>query len=163
STVAEIAIGESLLLGAVSVVLRRRQPASSEGLIVADRNMRELYAQAERATGALISVLLLGETGVGKDVLARWIHARSPRAKGPFIALNCAALSESLLESEFFGHERGAFTGAVQARPGLLEAADGGTLFLDEVGELPLLMQAKLLRVIEERAVLRIGARAPRL
>jgi two-component system response regulator AtoC len=162
SEAAEIAIGESVLLGAVSLVVRRRQPASTEGLIVADRNMRELYAQAERATGAIISVLLLGETGVGKDVLARWIHARSHRAKQPFIALNCAALSESLLESELFGYEKGAFTGATQARQGLFEAAAGGTLFLDEVGELPALMQAKLLRVIEERAVLRIGARSPR-
>jgi DNA-binding NtrC family response regulator len=163
SEAAEIAIGESVLLGGVSLVVRRRQPAAPEGPIVADRNMRDLYAQAERATGALISVLLLGETGVGKDVLARWIHARSPRTKHAFVALNCAAFSESLLESELFGHEKGAFTGATHARQGLFEAADGGTLFLDEVGELPALMQAKLLRVIEERAVLRLGARSPRL
>ncbi len=162
SEAAEIAIGESVLLGAVSLVVRRRQPAATEGLIVADRNMQALYAQAERATAALINVLLLGETGVGKEVLARWIHARSPRTKHPFVALNCAAFSESLLEGELFGYEKGAFTGAAQARQGLFEAADGGTLFLDEVGELPILMQAKLLRAIEERAVLRIGARAAR-
>src|SRR5688572_12852590 len=160
---AEIAVGENVLIGAVSLVVRRHRAASTEGLVVADASMRELYAQAERATTALISVLMLGETGVGKDVLARWIHARSPRAKHPFVALNCAAFSESLLEGELFGHEKGAFTGAIQARPGLFEAAEGGTLFLDELGELPLLMQAKLLRVIEERAVLRIGARSPRV
>jgi len=151
-----------VLLGAVSLVVRRRRPMATEGVIVADRNMQALYAQAERATAAIISVLLLGETGVGKEVLARWIHARSPRAKEPFVAINCAAFSESLLDSELFGHEKGAFTGAVSARPGLFEAADGGTLFLDEVGELPASMQVKLLRVLEERAVLRVGARTPR-
>jgi transcriptional regulator with PAS, ATPase and Fis domain len=131
-------------------------------VIVTDASMQALYAQAERATTSLISVLLLGETGVGKEVLARYIHERSPRAKRPFVAVNCAAFSESLLESELFGYEKGAFTGAAQARPGLFEAADGGTVFLDEVGELPASMQVKLLRVLEERAVLRIGARAPR-
>jgi two-component system, NtrC family, response regulator AtoC len=103
-------------------------------------------------------VLVVGETGVGKDVLARAIHARSRRAQGPFLALNCAAFTEALFESELFGHERGAFTGAAQAKMGLLESAQGGTVFLDEIGELPLSMQAKLLRVIEGREVFRIGA-----
>ena len=160
---AELTVGESVLLGSVSVVVRHR-PATmvADGVIIQDANMRAVYAQAERAAMALISVLLLGETGVGKEVLARAIHARSPRAKGPFLGINCAAFNENLLEGELFGYEKGAFTGAVQARPGLFEAAGGGTIFLDEIGELPLSTQAKLLRVLEERAVLRIGARSPR-
>src|SRR5262249_37540210 len=93
-----------------------------------------------------------------KEVLAEAIHRLSPRASRPLLRLNCAALSESLLESELFGHERGAFTGAMQAKPGLLETAQGGTVFLDEVGEMPLTIQAKLLRAIEERQVMRVGA-----
>jgi len=132
------------------------------GTVVKDARMRALYEQAAQAARATISVLLLGETGVGKEVLARAIHAASPRAGRPFLALNCAALSESLLEAELFGHEKGAFTGAASARPGLFESAEGGTVFLDEVGELPASIQVKLLRVLEERQVLRVGARQPR-
>jgi two-component system, NtrC family, response regulator AtoC len=109
-----------------------------------------------------INVLVLGETGVGKEILARTIHARSPRARRPMLCINCAALAESLLESELFGHEKGAFTGAVQAKTGLLESAEGGVVFLDEVGEMPLAVQAKLLRVLEQREVLRVGALKPR-
>ena len=123
--------------------------------------MRTLYAEAARVARANINVLLLGETGVGKEVLARAIHQHSPRAKGPFMGINCAALAESLLESELFGSEKGAFTGAL-ARAGLFEAANGGTVFLDEVGELPMGTQAKLLRVLEERVVTRLGATRPR-
>jgi transcriptional regulator with PAS, ATPase and Fis domain len=107
-------------------------------------------------------VLLLGETGVGKEVVAGAIHSRSPRASGPFVAVNCAAMSESLFESELFGYERGAFTGADRAKPGLLESAHGGTLFLDEVGDMPLAPQAKLLRVLERREVLRLGSVKPK-
>jgi two-component system response regulator AtoC len=120
--------------------------------------MDAVHALVERVAKSVLSVLLLGETGAGKEVLAQRIHDRSPRASRPFLKLNCAALSESLLESELFGHERGAFTGAVQAKQGLLETADTGTVFLDEIGELPLALQAKLLRVLEDRQVLRVGA-----
>jgi transcriptional regulator with PAS, ATPase and Fis domain len=109
-----------------------------------------------------MTVLILGETGVGKDVLAEQIHRASPRKGRTFLRLNCAALSETLLESELFGHEKGAFTGAVQAKPGLLEAAHGGTLLLDEVAEMPLPIQAKLLVAIERREVLRLGSVTPR-
>ena len=129
--------------------------------ILADPAIRELVNQLDRAAPAAISVLLLGETGVGKEVLAREVHERSGR-RGEFVAVNCAALTESLLESELFGHEKGAFTGAIQARAGLFEAADGGTLFLDEVGELSSSTQVKLLRVLEEKKVVRVGGRTPR-
>ena len=112
----------------------------------------------ERVAGGTINVLILGETGVGKDVLAETIHRLSPRAKRPLLRLNCAALTETLLESELFGHEKGAFTGAQSTKQGLLETAHGGTVFLDEIGEMPASMQAKLLRVLEERKVLRVGA-----
>ncbi len=116
----------------------------------------------ERVAVGTISVLLLGETGVGKEILAEQLHARSPRHAKPLLRLNCAALSESLLESELFGHDKGAFTGAVTAKPGLLESAHGGTVFLDEIGELAMAAQVKLLRVIETREVTRVGALAPR-
>ncbi len=122
--------------------------------------LRGVFDQAERAAKSSLSVLILGETGAGKEILAETIHESSPRANKELLSINCAALTESLLEAELFGHERGAFTGAVSARPGLLEAADGGTLFLDEVGELPLATQAKLLRVLEDKRVLRVGARS---
>jgi two-component system response regulator AtoC len=138
----------------------RRRPAP-EGFVVENPRMRALYAMAERVAAATINVLITGETGVGKEVLAATVHARSPRAGRPFLCINCAALSESILESELFGHEKGAFTGAVQTKPGLLEAASGGTLLLDEVGEMSLGMQAKLLRVLETRQVMRVGATKP--
>jgi DNA-binding NtrC family response regulator len=158
-----VQVGDTINVGTATLLVRRGpSPATGHGSepIVRDAAMRALYEQAERAAKAPISVLILGETGVGKDVLARHIHAASPRASGPFIGLNCAALSESLLESELFGHEKGAFTGALQARPGLFEAAHGGTVFLDEVGELPSSMQVKLLRVLEDRKVMRVGGRS---
>ncbi len=111
-----------------------------------------------RVAGGNISVLIEGETGVGKEVLAHTIHRQSPRADKPLVCINCASLNEALLESELFGYERGAFTGAVTSKAGLIEGADGGTLLLDEVGELPLTIQAKLLRVLEQRQIRRLGS-----
>jgi two-component system, NtrC family, response regulator AtoC len=136
----------------------RRVEGATGALVVTDGAMQQLHRVVERVAAGTISVLILGETGVGKEVLAETVHKLSPRAVHPFLRLNCAALSESLLESELFGHERGAFTGAVQAKPGLLETAQGGTVFIDEIGELPVSIQVKLLRVIETRQVLRVGA-----
>lgn len=120
--------------------------------------MRSLYTQIRKIAPTPVTVLIHGESGTGKELVANAIHENSPRAKAPFIAVNCAAIPESLIESELFGHERGAFTGAVAARQGLVEAAEGGTLFLDEIGELPLEAQARLLRVIQEREVRRLGS-----
>lgn len=130
--------------------------------VVEDPVMIEVHENARIAAGSALSVLLLGETGVGKELFARRIHELSSRKGGPLVRVNCAALVESLLEAELFGYERGAFTGATQAKPGLFEAASGGTLFLDEVGELPLPTQAKLLRVLESNEVTRVGALKPR-
>jgi transcriptional regulator with PAS, ATPase and Fis domain len=124
--------------------------------------MESLRRVVERIAGSSISVLIAGETGVGKGLLAKELHRKSPRVRGPFVALNCAELTESLLEGELFGYEKGAFTGADQAKAGLIETADGGTLLLDEVGELPLTTQAKLLRILEDREVRRIGSLRPR-
>ena len=120
--------------------------------------MATLRWMTERIAHSQINVLISGETGVGKGVLAAELHRRSNRAERPFVALNCAELQESLLESELFGHERGAFTGAGASKPGLIETADGGTLFLDEIGEMSLGTQAKLLRVLEDRSVRRVGS-----
>ena len=131
-------------------------------VVVADDRMTALHKLVARVAAADISVLLQGETGVGKEVIAELIHRQSARADKPFLKLNCAALSETLLESELFGHEKGAFTGAVQAKPGLLEVAEGGLVFLDEIGELLLATQAKLLRVLDERKLMRVGGLSPR-
>ena len=124
--------------------------------------MRHLFATLDPVARSEVTVLLEGETGVGKEVIARAVHARSARAEGGFVVVDCGAIPRSLLESELFGHEKGAFTGANDQRRGLFEEADGGTLFLDEVGELPLDLQPKLLRALEQREIRRVGARAPR-
>jgi two-component system response regulator FlrC len=123
--------------------------------------MRAVLESVEDVAAASTTVLLLGESGTGKEVLARLIHQRSARAAAPYVAVNCAALPGELLESELFGHERGAFTGASERRIGKVEAADGGTLLLDEISEMPLLLQAKLLRVLQEREVDRVGGSRP--
>jgi DNA-binding NtrC family response regulator len=119
--------------------------------------MREIYAVIERIAPTEATVLLQGETGVGKDVVARTLHALSHRARGPWVVVDCGALAPNLVESELFGHEKGAFTGAVEARKGAFEVADGGTLFLDEIGELPVDLQPKLLRALESREIRRVG------
>jgi transcriptional regulator with PAS, ATPase and Fis domain len=124
--------------------------------------MREVARLIDRVAPGTISVLVIGETGVGKEIVAEAIHRGSPRSGKPLVRLNCAAVAASLLESEWFGYERGAFSGATSPKPGLLETADGGTVLLDEISELPLDLQAKLLRVVEDRAVLRVGAVRPR-
>jgi DNA-binding NtrC family response regulator len=129
--------------------------------VVASPKMAKLHELVEKVAPSTLSVLVLGETGVGKEVVVQQVHARSPRRDRPLVALNCASLPEALLENELFGHEKGAFTGADEARPGLLESASGGTVFLDEVGEMPLATQSKLLRVIEEREVRRLGSTKP--
>jgi transcriptional regulator with PAS, ATPase and Fis domain len=131
-------------------------------LVGASLEMRRLYAIVERVAATDATVLVEGETGTGKDVLARSLHAASSRAAGPFVAVDCGAIPESLVESELFGHVRGAFTGATSDRRGVIEEANGGTLFLDEIGEMPLPMQPKLLRAIESRAVRPVGSSTSR-
>lgn len=168
-----VAIGQVMKMGAALVVVQRSgsprarpsaPPATKADAkpIVVDPAMLRLHEFAVRVALGTLPVLLLGETGVGKEIFAETIHAHSPRAQKPLLRLNCGALSETLLESELFGHERGAFTGATQSKTGLLEAATGGSVFLDEIGELSPKLQVKLLRVMEDNAVLRVGATRPR-
>jgi DNA-binding NtrC family response regulator len=147
------------LISHACLPLRSATPEEIAGEVLASLGgaMQRIHEVAARAAEGNINVLLLGETGVGKEVLAQRIHRLSPRADKPILCVNCAGLTETLLESELFGYEKGAFTGATQSKPGLLETAQGGTVFLDEVGELPLVIQAKLLRVIDSRQVMRLG------
>ncbi len=128
-------------------------------MVFADPASRHLLDYIQRIAPSEATVLIIGETGTGKELAARQVHALSNRKNGPFVAINCGAFSESLVESELFGHEKGAFTGALNARSGWFEAANGGTLFLDEIGDLPLAAQVKILRVLQEREVVRLGAR----
>jgi len=129
------------------------------GLITSDPAMLKVVRTVERVAGADVSVMLLGASGTGKEVLARHLHARSKRSTGAFVAINCAAIPETLLEAELFGYEKGAFTGAIRTTEGKIELAQGGTLFLDEVGDIPLPLQVKLLRFLQERVIERIGSR----
>ncbi|MBS2013120.1 MAG: sigma 54-interacting transcriptional regulator [Deltaproteobacteria bacterium] len=170
-----IEIGKPLTLGSATLFVHAAQSVVAPGRaagpgvlftppsmeIVRDEALQRVYALLPSIGPSPLAVLVLGETGVGKEVFADAIRRSSRRADKPFLKLNCAALPESILEGELFGYEKGAFSGAVIARPGLFEAANGGTVFLDEVGELPLHTQAKLLRVLESGEVLRLGSRAP--
>ncbi|MDU4058011.1 MAG: sigma-54 dependent transcriptional regulator [Pseudomonas oryzihabitans] len=138
----------------------RRAPGARQP-VAADPQSRQLLELACRVARSEATVLITGESGTGKEVLARFIHDQSARADGPFVAVNCAAIPDHLLEAILFGHEKGAFTGAIAAQPGKFELAQGGTLLLDEISEMPLGLQAKLLRVLQEREVERVGARKP--
>jgi len=148
------------LLGAEPAAIQRDEPIA--GLVGTSRAMTEVRALARVAAGAEAHVLLEGETGTGKEVVARAVHRLGRRASRAFVPINCAAVPETLAESEFFGHARGAFTGAVQEHPGALRLADGGTLFLDEIEDLSLALQAKLLRVVQDREVRALGASTTR-
>jgi two-component system response regulator AtoC len=158
-----IEVGEAIVLIQDGSDARRTAAARANAAAPdsGDNPMERLERILERLSSSAISVLILGETGAGKGMLAERIHRQSPRSRAPFLPINCAALPESLLESELFGYERGAFTGATTAKAGLFEAAAGGTVLLDEVGEMPLSTQVKLLRVLENREVMRIGGRRP--
>jgi DNA-binding NtrC family response regulator len=143
---------------------RRQGRASSvlsHPVVLDDPAMKRLYDLVDRVAASELSVLVLGETGSGKEVIARSLHERSARVGRPFLAINCGGFTEEMLESELFGHEKGAFTGAIKAKPGLLETAQGGTVLLDELGEMSLSTQVKLLRVIEERELRRVGGLEP--
>src|SRR6201996_4329414 len=128
-------------------------------MVGASKKMQELFALIERVAGSNVSVLITGESGTGKELVARTLHDLSPRKNKPFVAVNCAAIPETLIESEIFGHEKGAFTGALERRAGCFELAEEGTLLLDEIGEMPMATQAKLLRVLEDRKLRRLGSK----
>ncbi len=156
-----ITVGDSELVLEIGSPRDGRLPGSYEGMFSLDPAMRHVFDLIDRLAPADVPVTILGETGTGKELVARALHARSPRRDGPFIPVNCAAIPETLMESELFGHEKGAFSGAERLRKGAFEEADHGTLFLDEIGEMPLDLQAKLLRALENSEVKRVGASRP--
>ena len=137
------------------------RPSPIQGILTGHEGMLKVCQMVERLSSVSVPVLLLGESGTGKEALARALHDMGPRANRPFIAINCAAIPETLMEGELFGHERGAFTGAIRQVPGKIENANGGTLFLDEIGEMPTVLQAKLLRFLQDGVVERVGGRTP--
>ncbi len=149
--------GESAKAAAPARPAVRATRAKERPIVTKNKKMLEMLEMAERTAASRASVLIQGESGTGKELLARFIHQKSDRAQGPFVAINCAAIPETLLESELFGHEKGAFTGAHERKIGLLEHAHNGTVFLDEVGELDVNLQKKLLRFLQEREILRVG------
>ncbi|MGK3136494.1 two-component system response regulator GlrR [Pantoea trifolii] len=155
-------VDRDALYKAIDEALAQRAPISDdcwrEAIVTRNPQMLRLLEQSHMVAQSDVSVLINGQSGTGKEVLAQAIHAASPRATKPFIAINCGALPEQLLESELFGHAKGAFTGAVSAREGLFQAAEGGTLFLDEIGDMPQALQVKLLRVLQERKVRPLGS-----
>ncbi|MGB2536248.1 two-component system response regulator GlrR [Hafnia paralvei] len=156
-------VDRDALYKAIDEALAQSMPAAGddtwrEGIVTRSPTMLRLLEQANMVAQSDVSVLINGQSGTGKEVLAQAIHAASPRAGKAFIAINCGALPEQLLESELFGHAKGAFTGAVSSREGLFQAAEGGTLFLDEIGDMPLALQVKLLRVLQERKVRPLGS-----
>jgi DNA-binding NtrC family response regulator len=154
------ALGSARDQQVVAALTRQLRDAGKLGALVgSSKPMQEVMRQVEIAAPSTASVLITGETGTGKEVVARSIHMLSPRSARPFIAINCSAIPESLMESEIFGHEKGAFTGAAERRIGCFELADGGTLLLDEIGEMPAQTQAKLLRVLEDRTIRRLGSK----
>jgi DNA-binding NtrC family response regulator len=157
----QLHIGETDVLVEPATTARREAAASWQGLVGADPAMKALIDLIDRVAPSSAAVTILGESGTGKELVARAIHARSSRAERPFVPVNCAAISKELIESELFGHEKGAFTGAVGAHKGAFEEADGGTLFLDEIGELPLELQPKLLRALESGEIKRVGSSRP--
>ncbi|HTY02189.1 MAG TPA: sigma-54 dependent transcriptional regulator [Rhodocyclaceae bacterium] len=142
-------------------IARYATPPHADGVIAADSRTREVLLMASRVARTDATVLLTGESGTGKEVFARYIHDQSARARGPFVPINCAAIPDTLLEATLFGYERGAYTGAQAAQAGKFEQANGGTLLLDEISEMPLSLQAKLLRVLQEREVERVGGKKP--
>ncbi len=148
-----------VLVNMVSRLLLEESSAETAELVAEDERTRALVGLAGRVAGSEATVMITGESGTGKEVFARYIHRQSPRADGPFVAINCAAIPENMLEAVLFGYEKGAFTGAYQSNPGKFEQANGGTLLLDEISEMDLGLQAKLLRVLQEREVERLGGR----
>ena len=152
---------EQLLALVAQAAQRRAGRQRPPGFVAEDPASMELLRLAARVARSSATVLLTGESGSGKEMIARYVHASSPRASGAFVAINCAAIPENLLEATLFGYERGAYTGAQQSQAGKFEQADGGTLLLDEISEMPLGLQAKLLRVLQEREVERVGGRKP--
>jgi DNA-binding NtrC family response regulator len=165
-TDAELPPGAPIALGDAELVLdvpapAAPAPASFEGMISSEAAMRHVFELVERVAASDAAVTILGETGTGKELVARALHHLSPRRDRAFIPVNCSAIAETLIESELFGHEKGAFSGADRLRKGAFEEADGGTIFLDEIGELPVGLQPKLLRALEQGEVKRVGATRP--